>query len=356
MKKAKIIVFVLIIFTFITLWLASCDQATNCEHSYTSKATTIATCTEDGVRTYTCSKCDNSYTKKISATGHSYTEKITAEATCTEDGEKTFTCSKCNDSYTAKIPATGHNYTENITTEATCTEDGIKTFTCSACNDSYTEKISATGHNWNNATCVLPKTCSVCNITEGNALGHYLSNGICTRCGVDTTNYYIKLRNFIRSHGAKIDNIYLYKYTAYYDDVSFELWLSYFNDNGGSILIQLKPIQNGYYLDLPTGGDVTVYTSEQLTVFYTNESKNTYDYMLEDYSKNKLFGTVDASSIQKHTSHLPYETFEQNDLMDSATDASNKAMSMLHIQLLIFNKFLNESLDISIDKFGYINY
>ena len=39
-------------------------------HSYSSKVTTAATCTADGVNTYTCS-CGKSYTESIKATGHS---------------------------------------------------------------------------------------------------------------------------------------------------------------------------------------------------------------------------------------------------------------------------------------------
>lgn len=169
MKKAKIVGFILIILTFITLLLASCDKSVHStETTYDTEANE-----QTSVDAKQCI--------------HNYSGKRITEPTCIEDGVRKFTCSKCNDSYTAKIPATGHNYTENITTEATCTEDGIKTFTCSACNDSYTEKISATGHNWNNATCVLPKTCSVCNITEGYALGHTCKAGDCWRCG--TTLY-----------------------------------------------------------------------------------------------------------------------------------------------------------------------
>ena len=41
---------------------------------------------------------------------HSYTEKITTEPGCDTAGVKTFTCSKCGDSYTEEIPASGHNY------------------------------------------------------------------------------------------------------------------------------------------------------------------------------------------------------------------------------------------------------
>ena len=41
-------------------------------------------------------------------------------------------------------------------------------------------------HQWNNATCVLPKTCSVCGETEGEALGHaYGEDGVCANgCGI----------------------------------------------------------------------------------------------------------------------------------------------------------------------------
>lgn len=57
-----------------------------CAHDYAGEVTTAATCTTDGVKTYTCSKCGNSYTETISALGHSFNL-----ATCTEPK----TCSRC---------------------------------------------------------------------------------------------------------------------------------------------------------------------------------------------------------------------------------------------------------------------
>ena len=45
---------------------------TSCDHTYTSKVTKAATCTAEGVNTFTCSKCADSYTEAIPATGHSY--------------------------------------------------------------------------------------------------------------------------------------------------------------------------------------------------------------------------------------------------------------------------------------------
>ena len=41
---------------------------------------------------------------------HNYVGEVTKEATCEEDGVMTYTCSKCGDSYTEVIPAHGHDY------------------------------------------------------------------------------------------------------------------------------------------------------------------------------------------------------------------------------------------------------
>jgi hypothetical protein len=38
-------------------------------------------------------------------------------------------------------------------------------------------------HVWNEATCTVPKTCSECGATEGEALGHDTEIGKCDRCG-----------------------------------------------------------------------------------------------------------------------------------------------------------------------------
>lgn len=72
-------------------------------HSYTSKVTKAATCTADGVKTYTCS-CGESYTETIKATGHSYTAKV-VKPTYDAEGYTLHTCSACGDSYKDNITA-----------------------------------------------------------------------------------------------------------------------------------------------------------------------------------------------------------------------------------------------------------
>ncbi|MCD8018051.1 MAG: CAP domain-containing protein [Clostridiales bacterium] len=116
-----------------------------CTHTYDDgAATTEATCTEDGVKTYTCTKCGDSYTEAIAATGHSHDSGIvTTEATCIEEGVITYTCVKCGISYTEVIAATGHAYDEGVVKKAaTYTSTGTRTYTCSACGYSYTETIA----------------------------------------------------------------------------------------------------------------------------------------------------------------------------------------------------------------------
>ena len=237
------------------------------EHSWDAgKVTTEATCTTDGVKTYTCSVCKTTKTETIKATGHKETEirnaveatcqqegytgdkvcktcgtvlekgttiakknhtwdagKVTTEATCTTDGVKTYTCSVCKTTKTETIKATGHKETEirnaveatcqqegytgdkvcktcgtvlekgttivkkdhswdagKVTTEATCTTDGVKTYTCSVCKTTKTETIKATGHKmgeWKTVTAATTqkegkqeRTCTACDYKETKSI------------------------------------------------------------------------------------------------------------------------------------------------------------------------------------------
>lgn len=115
-------------------------------HDYKATVTKQPTTTEEGIRTYTCTRCNSSYTESIAKLPeeqhtHNYTGSITKEATCTEAGVRTYTCS-CGNSYMENIPATGHSYVSKVTKAATTTEEGIMTYTCSKCGHSYTQPIA----------------------------------------------------------------------------------------------------------------------------------------------------------------------------------------------------------------------
>ena len=169
-------------------------------HSYQEVSRTAATCTGDGVTTYRCETCGDTYTETTPATGHSYTAAVTAP-TCTEKGYTTYTCTACGDHYTAnEVAALGHDYAET-TVPATCTENGSVTHTCTRCGNSYTETLPATGHTYtvsgSEATCTeggkTVHTCTVCGDTYTEttpALGHdykaVVTSPTCTEKGYTT--------------------------------------------------------------------------------------------------------------------------------------------------------------------------
>ncbi len=69
-------------------------------HNYTDTVTTPATCTQKGIKTYTCTICGDTYTKPIEATGHHFVESITyaveiEASTPVKKGYTKYKCEKC---------------------------------------------------------------------------------------------------------------------------------------------------------------------------------------------------------------------------------------------------------------------
>ena len=97
-------------------------------HYLTRKITKKATCTEDGVITYTCTECNESYTEKIPATGHKYNDVVT-EASCDKGGYTLHTCANCGDTYKDDFTApTGHKYTKTTVKQPSCDTDGVSVY------------------------------------------------------------------------------------------------------------------------------------------------------------------------------------------------------------------------------------
>ena len=179
-----------------------------------------ATCTEDGVKTYTCSLCDETKTEVIPATGHTWTsEKIgnnpshckctvcgttkehtkkvlsIDDPTCTSAGVYHWQCEDCGQRIKGtdkEHPALGHDWSNEdgkctrcgeththswdnvaLAKDATCTEDGEKVYTCTTCDYKKTEVIKATGHQ----TILKNKKDADC-ANEG-----YTGDEVCDVCG-----------------------------------------------------------------------------------------------------------------------------------------------------------------------------
>ena len=100
-----------------------------------------ADCENDGKKSHHCERCDKSLDEVvISKRNHVYDNGVETKApTCTEDGVKTFTCTNketneykaCTHSYTEVIPATDHAWDDGvIDPDSTCKVHGTKTYTC----------------------------------------------------------------------------------------------------------------------------------------------------------------------------------------------------------------------------------
>lgn len=87
-------------------------------HSWDAgKVTTKATCTEEGEKTFTCTICGNTDTKKVNATGHSYgAYKVVKEPTNKRKGLKSKTCSVCGKIVYEGIPKTNSSPTDSSET------------------------------------------------------------------------------------------------------------------------------------------------------------------------------------------------------------------------------------------------
>ena len=141
--------------------------------------TTSPTCSDAGVKTYTCTVCSETKTEVLNATGHTPVGVAEQPATCTEAGHTAgVKCSVCGATISGieEIPATGHTEVIDEAVAATCTTPGkTEGKHCSVCNEVLVaqEEIPAKGHTEVideavAATCTESgktegKHCSVCN-------------------------------------------------------------------------------------------------------------------------------------------------------------------------------------------------
>ena len=158
------------------------------DHAYEVMNEIVPTCGMSGEQTYVCAHCGDSYLVTVPATGshvydnacdavcdvcgaarevdaHHY-EMMQVDATCTEDGLKTFTCSICGDSYEESIPATGHSSVAVKGYDATCENDGLTDGEkCSVCGAILVAQQTspAIGHVYDDE---YDADCNVCGATR----------------------------------------------------------------------------------------------------------------------------------------------------------------------------------------------
>ena len=196
----------------------NCDaQVDKAAHTWNSgEVTAEPTCTEKGIKTYTCTFCSQTKTEDINALSHDFTGEYSKDETghwhvCANSGcevtdEKaahTYDSTNCaetaNCTVCGYVKAAGeHAWNDGvIMTEPTCTEDGIKAYTCNTCGATKTARVDALGHDFDgiygyDESTHWPK-CSRCGIKNASdEASHNYPEGtdctmdaICSVCGYE---------------------------------------------------------------------------------------------------------------------------------------------------------------------------
>ena len=154
---------------------------------HTDKAVVTApTCDTMGYTTHTCATCGRSYVDSYTAaTDHDYKSEVTKEATCTAEGVLTFTCQHegCGKTYTQAIPKADHAMTATVT-KPTCLSFGYTEYRCQHCDYSYVNAFTQpTGHAWNDGEVTVQPT-----IWETGTMTY-----TCENCGETRTEEIAKL-------------------------------------------------------------------------------------------------------------------------------------------------------------------
>ncbi len=160
-----------------------------------------ATCTEPSIYYYSCSCSERGIDAFVDgeALGHVFSGG---------DCEEPMICSVCGvkdsrprghiwesaDEWTIVCTSCGLVVNTNDHTHTWTMADCLLPKTCSVCGATEGEAL---GHNWKEADCTRPKTCLSCGITEGELGNHNYVNNTCTNCGVSEpatyTQYSIKV-------------------------------------------------------------------------------------------------------------------------------------------------------------------
>lgn len=117
------------------------------EHNYTESSRLEPTCEIEGHIEYSCTICNDTYTKELPPTGHQLGNEQT-EYSCTSGGLVYAHCEKCNtDIILRTLPAGEHSYIEYVIEEATCYRTGYAEYSCIYCGYTYSATTPKKPHN-----------------------------------------------------------------------------------------------------------------------------------------------------------------------------------------------------------------
>lgn len=159
------------------------------DHEWEAVKAEVPTCEAAGYINYACTNVVNGHTcgatksEVIPALEHKWV-KIADQckpATCTEDGFDYFVCANegCEKTKTESVKATGHDWVNNyVITEATCTKDGLMAQYCKNCGETRNVAIPAVGHKFSQWQVVYEATCTADGLKTRYCVNKWCYNGM----------------------------------------------------------------------------------------------------------------------------------------------------------------------------------
>ena len=146
-------------------------------HTFNTEVTKVASCSEDGLITYTCTQCGYVKTQKVEKSAHNLGVLTAAEPTQVEGKPCEYvikTEAECEDCHQHVVVAENkiekHDYVASITKAATCSEEGTLKYTCKNCNKFYVQAYNdPDAHSWDEGETVngiTTYTCTLCDATK----------------------------------------------------------------------------------------------------------------------------------------------------------------------------------------------
>ncbi len=185
-------------------------------------------------------------------------------------------------------------------------------------------------HDFKDATCTEARTCSVCGLTDGSALGHTNTKTVCERCGkeffargLDRAAYYIMTKGQKDKDGM----FSYYYYGISYEDTDTYTYLIYYPDD--SIYIR-------HY---SYNGDALHYA--QIRILFRGDTVNEYEYSYLEGDKCYFIGkgyldkkTFTADTVEGFSSYEgqldPVFTENINIILPNIVDDADYMLDMLY--------------------------
>lgn len=152
--KRTIFVLIVVLSVITAFALAGCEDKDGCTHVWNDgEITTAATCTQDGVKTFTCTLCGETRTEVVGSSGHVFDREVAdakylvSEATCIAKAVYYKSCA-CGEKGTETFEYgeyVAHTLVKTERVEATCANAGTEAYwTCSACGKLFSDENGTT--------------------------------------------------------------------------------------------------------------------------------------------------------------------------------------------------------------------